>query len=114
MTFPNYRWKNVRYLGVAQDSGDELTFIVEMDYEGRKQRLVRSVIQSKFPEGGHPPRVRIKIAPAVLFQDPVSRKRENNAAEKASRRRKNSDNTASTVKNQDLNIQGDLEPFSVD
>ena len=48
-TFPYHRWKNGRCLGVAQCSGDELNFIVEIDYEGRKQRLVRSVIQEKFP-----------------------------------------------------------------
>ena len=88
MTFPNHRWKNGRCLGVAQDSGDELTFIVKTDYEGRNRRLVRSVIQSKFPEGDHPPRIRINIVPDILFQDHVPRKRKNNTAEKASLRRK--------------------------
>ena len=75
MTLPNHRWKNGRYLGVAQDSGDELTYIFETEYEDKTQLLVRSVIQDKFPEGGYPPRVRINIALAVLFQDPVSIKR---------------------------------------
>ena len=71
------------------------------------------MIQDNFPEGGHPTRVRIKIAPAVLFQDPVPRKQKITSEGKASRRRKTSDNAAITVKNQNLCIQDDLYPFSV-
>ena len=73
MNVPNHRHKNSRSLGESQESGDELTLIVEVNHEGKKLILVRSVIQAQFPEGHHPPRVRLKIASSILFQDPVSR-----------------------------------------
>ena len=52
-------------------------------HEGKNQRLVRIFIQDKFSEGLHPTRVRVKIVSSILFQDPVSRKRENTASEKS-------------------------------
>jgi len=86
-TFPNNWWVNGRYLGIQEDAGDDLTFIVEVEADGEKKRLTRSVVQDRFPEGGHPPRIRMKIADTALFKNPRSRLRPDNDLPPCRRRR---------------------------
>ena len=84
MSFPNHS----QFLGVAQDSGNALNFLFKIEKEGKKKLYFRSVIQNQFPEEIHPPIVRLKVVLSILFKDSVSRKRENDSANKPSRWRK--------------------------
>ena len=49
--------------------------------------MIRSIVQSRFHEGAHPPQVRIKISDTALFRNPRSRQREDDKLP-PSRRRK--------------------------
>ena len=62
--FPNNCWQQGRYLGVAEDVGDNLIYIVEIDQGGKKSILTRSVVQEMIPDGIHLPRVRLNYAPS--------------------------------------------------
>ena len=42
--FPHDRWQKGRYLGVAEDVGDDITYIVEVEKEGKKSILARSIV----------------------------------------------------------------------
>ena len=53
------------------------------------------MIQDQFAGRSHPPRVRLKVAPFFLINNPVSWKRANDSAEKYSRKRKISINKTS-------------------
>ena len=43
--FPHQRWIRGRYLGLAEDSGGDLAFIMEVIWDRKKTHLTRSVVQ---------------------------------------------------------------------
>ena len=56
-SFPKYHWTRGRYLGAEEDTGDEMTFIVEVVQDGEKSRLTRSVVQEVYSVAAYPPKV---------------------------------------------------------
>ena len=76
---------------MVEDSGDDLTFIVEVIRDGKKTRLTRSVVQEQYPVASHPPRVQVKYCPTALFDPAVSRKRISDIQDLNVRRRRLND-----------------------
>ena len=61
LSFPNQRQVRGRYLGLAEDARDDLTFIVQVVKNGKKSRLLWSIIKELHPITAHDPKIRANI-----------------------------------------------------
>jgi len=66
---PKDRWQRERCIRVAQNSGDNLAFVMDnRDIDGKTLIIAWSVIQHLFSKNVYLPRLRIQFCPLALIK----------------------------------------------